>query len=116
MKSILALALAGVLLTGCATSPAKIVFATKTGLVGAERLATAYAQLPRCGPSVPKPCSNQGHVDTILKTTTATRVTVNAAESAVRDPQASKGAVGQIAAASAAALKGLQSLLKETSQ
>src|SRR5215469_7929996 len=99
-------------LAGCATSPAKSVFAAKTGLTVAEAGVVAYGQLPRCEAAAPVPlCNNPAVFQRLAAGKDIARASINQAEAAVRSPTASKSEALQWAATALSAVQALQKSL-----
>lgn len=86
------------------------VFAAKEGYGVAERLATVYAQLPRCSTPAVQPCSDQAVLDQITRARNIAREALAAAQIAVDTPQFGENAVSTAVASAQAAMSAFTSI------
>lgn len=86
------------------------VYAAKEAYGVAERLATAYAKLPRCATPAVQPCSDQAVVDQITKARNIARDSLNAAQNAVDTPGFGSDIISTAVTAAQAAMSAFTSV------
>lgn len=96
--------------TAAAPRPDTVVYQAKAAYEVALTGMVAYAKLPRCAPAAPTLCSSQPLLDQMERARTAARVTLDAAEGAVRTPGFGTDGIATAVAAAEAATKALTSI------
>lgn len=114
-KLILAAAL--LVFAGCAGNlgpypkPDTVVYTAKAAYETALTGMVAYAKLPRCtAPAAPRLCSSPPILEQMEKARAASRITIDAAESAVRTPGFGQDAIQTAVTAAEAATKALTAI------
>lgn len=93
-------------------TPQQSVFVAKTAYGVALRLATTYANLPRCGqPTSPAICSDRAVLDQMRKADLAADAAISNAEGAVRTLGSNPALVSVVVMAADASVKAFQDIV-----